>query len=253
MNQMGAYVKSKKLHYGLVIAAFAILSSFLATAPAFAQVDASLCGSLENAFGPYDYRADHHIQAMGDQMPHSEKRLLVEGPHFSARVENLIGAQSGGQSGPPGADIDYTLRAFPNHHRALMAVMRYGEKTNSQQPAGLRRTVECYFERAIRFKPDDTIARIIYSTYLVKNKRVPEAVVQLESATRIAADNAFSHYNIGLAYFDMKIYDRALAQAHRALALGFERMELRDQLEKAGQWKDSVVAAPAEPPAPVPQ
>lgn len=241
-----------QLHNGLVITTFAILSNVLTPLTALAQVDASFCGSLENAFGPYDYRPDHHVQAMGDQMPHSQKRLLVEGPHFSPRVENLIGAQSSGQVGPPGADLDYTLRAFPNNHRALIAVMRYGEKTNSQQPAGLRYVVECYFERAIRFRPDDTIARVLYSTYLTKNKRVPEAVIQLEQATKLTADNAFTHYNIGLTYFDMKMYDKALTQAHRAIALGFERTELRDQLEKAGQWKEAVPGGASEAPAVAP-
>ena len=208
----------------------------------FAQVTANFCGDLKNGYGPFDYRADHHIQAPGDQMPHPEKRVLVEGAHFTPRVENLIGAQSSGKVGPPGADLDYTLRAFPNNHRALISVMRYGEKTGSQQPPGLPRVVECYFERALRFKPNDTVARIIYSTYLTKNKREPEAIAQLEQTTRMAGDNAFTHYNIGLAYFDMKLYDKALVQAHRAMELGFERTHLRDLLQKAGQWKEPVSA-----------
>lgn len=216
--------------------------AFFAGSSVFAQVNASFCGPLTNNYGPYDYRADYHVQADGDQMPHSEKRRLVEGAHFTRRVENLIGAQSSGQVGPPGADLDYTLRAFPNNHRALMAVMRYGEKTGSQQPTGLRYVVECYFERALRFKPNDTVARIIYSTYLAKNKRVPEAIAELERTTMFAKDNAFTHYNIGLAYFDMKIYDKALAQAHRALALGFGRTQLRDLLQKVGQWQEPTTA-----------
>lgn len=206
--------------------------------PAYAQVNADYCGSLANNFGPYDYRADKHAQGLGDQLPYTEKRKLVEGAHFTSRVESLIGAQSSHQIGPPGGDLDYTLRAFPNHHRALLSVMRYGEKTGSQRPAGLRYDVECYFERAIRFKPDDAIARMLYSTYLTKNKRLPEAVAQLEQATTIAGENAFTHYNIGLTYFDMKIYDKALARAHRALELGFERIELRDLLKNAGQWQE---------------
>lgn len=233
-------------------ASLALIAFFVAL-PAYAQNESNFCGSLDNGFGPFDYRADHHIQIPGDQMPHSDKRSLVEGAHFTPRVESLIGAQSGGAVGPPGGDLDYTLRAFPNHHRALIAVMRYGEKTNSLQPAGLPRTVECYFERAIRFKSNDTIARILYATYLTKNKREPEAVAHLELATKIAADNGFTHYNIGLTYFDMKMYDKALAQAHTALTLGFERTELRDKLDKAGQWKEPIAITPAAPPVSAPQ
>jgi len=239
---MHIYLEPRKKQMMPVRTLFAICTIFVQI-NVFAQVSASFCGDLKNGFGPFDYRADHHIQAPGDQMPHSEKRRLVEGAHFSRRVENLIGAQSSGQVGPPGSDLDYTLRAFPNNHRALMAVMRYGEKTGSQQPPGLPRVVECYFERAIRFKSNDTVARIIYSTYLAKNKRGPEAVAQLEQATTFAGDNAFTHYNIGLAYFDLKIYDKALRQAHRAMEIGFERTQLRDMLEKAGQWREPSLAS----------
>ena len=99
--------------------------------PVVAQVNASFCGSLGNSFGPYDYRSDYYVPAPGDQESHQTKRGLVDGAHFTRRVEMLMGAQSGGQIGPPGADLDYTLRAFPNHHRALMSVMKYGEKQKS--------------------------------------------------------------------------------------------------------------------------
>ena len=60
---------------------------------------------LHNAFGPFDYRTAT-----------KDKLKLVESYHFTPKVESLIG----GQSGTLGADIDYTLRAFPNHPRALL-------------------------------------------------------------------------------------------------------------------------------------
>lgn len=225
------------------------LSLFLAGAPVFAQVDANFCGPIAgNHYGPYDYRPDHFVATPGDQENHSYKRMLVDGAHFTPRVENLIGAQSGGQIGPPGADLNYTLRAFPNHHRALIAVMRYGEKAKSDKPAGLSMVVECYFERAVRFKPNDMIVKMLYATYLIKNKRVLEAAAQLEQATVLAKDGAFTHYNIGLVYFDMKNYGKALAQAHQAIALGFERTELRDLLKGVNQWQDPKTEAKAEAP-----
>jgi tetratricopeptide (TPR) repeat protein len=121
-------------------------------------------------------------------------------------------------------------------------MMRLGEKENTPKPNGSRYSVECWFDRALRFRPDDTTVRMIYSTYLSKNKRIPEAVAQLEQASTIAKDNSFTHYNIGLIYFDMKIYDQALAQAHRASALGFSRTELRDMLESVKQWQEPLVA-----------
>ncbi len=222
---------------------------FLAAAPAFAQVDANVCGPLEgNHYGPYDYRPDHFVAKPGDQESHSYKRFLVDSAHFTSRVENLIGAQSGGQIGPPGGDLNYTLRAFPNHHRALMSVMRYGEKTKSDKPIGLSMVVECYFERAARFKPDDTIVKMLYATYMIKRNRLPEAAAQLERATVLAKDSPFTHYNIGLVYFDMKNYGRALAQAHEAMALGFPGTELRDLLKGVNQWQEPKIEAKDEAP-----
>lgn len=235
-------------HLRLYLQVGGFLGCLLGSTTTVAQVSAEYCGPLTNAFGPFDYRADHYQQRAGDQTSHEFKRHLVEGAHFTPRVENLISAQSSGQIGPPGADLDYTLRAFPNHHRALLSVMRYGERKGTAQPPGLPRVVECYFERAVRFQPNDTVVRTLYATYLNKNKREPEAQAQLKQAVFYAGDNPFTHYNIGLVYFDMKLYDQALAQAHKAMALGFERTQLKELLEKAGHWKD-----PEEPSASSPE
>jgi len=214
--------------------------------PSMAQVSVNACGPLRGShYGPYDYRSDHQKQSSADPMPHADKRALVEDAHFTPRVENLIGAQSGGMVGPPGADLSYTLRAFPNNHRALVSVIRYGEKFKTETPPGLQYPVECYFERAIRFAPDDVIVRIIYSTFLTKKSRPQEAVKQLQVSSGLAGDNPFTHFNIGLAYFDLKEYDLALRSAHRALALGFERTDLQDKLKSVGQWQDPQAAEPA--------
>lgn len=203
----------------------------------FAQVSEVMCGPIKTGFGPFDYRPERDPPTAGTG-DHVTKLRLVEGAHFTPGVEMLISAAK--SKGSPGGDIDYTLRAFPNHHRALLSVMRYGEKLKSDMPYGLKFTVECYFERAVRFANDDPIVRMIYSTYLDKNKRRPEAITQLEHATKLAADSGFTHFNIGLFYTEMKVYDKALSSAHRAMELGFERTELREQIKAAGQWQEPV-------------
>lgn len=205
-----------------------LLMAIFASLPGYAQSDNSACGSLSvkrggGGVGPFDYQTDK---------PSLE---IVEKYHFTPAVEALI---RGSTNALPGADLDYTLRAIPNHHRALMAMMRYGEKMKSPTPPGAHYSVECYFDRALRFRPNDTIARMLYATLLSKNARRPEAIQQLELATVAAAGNAFSHYNIGLIYFDLKDYDKALTQAHKAIALGFPQTALRDKLHSAGKWTD---------------
>jgi tetratricopeptide (TPR) repeat protein len=205
---------------------------------AFSQNDASVmaCGMLASAgqYGPYDYRTDK------DRLP------IVLNMHFTPEVEALIRGHTGER---PGADIDYTLRAIPNNHRALIAMMRLGEKEKSQQPQGARWVVECYFERALRFRPDDSIVRMIYSTYLNSQGRVADANAQLATATDYAKDSALTHYNIGLHYFDLKNYEKALVEAHLALSLGWPRTELRDKLREVGKWTDPSPDAPPATPA----
>jgi len=204
---------------------------------AFAQ-DGSQCGSLDNGNnGPFDYRVER-----------GRTLAVVEEFHFDARVEALIA----GKSGAIGQDLDYVLRAFPNHHRALATMVKLAERTKSLQVPRAAFSVECYFERALRFRSNDTTTRMLYASYLNRIKRGTDAESQLDRVVELAGDNAFTHYNAGLIFVELGLLDRALVQAHKALALGFTRVDLRQQLEKAGKWKEPPTidsAAPADAPA----
>ena len=204
--------------------------------PAAAQMAPSQCGPLVNAFGPYDYRIDR-----------GDKLFLVESAHFTPEVEALIR----GKSGYLGGDLDYTLRAFPNHHRALISMMRFGDRVKGHRVPNAQYDVECYFVRAVTFRPDDSTARMLFATFLNSKSRKAEALKQLDLVQTRAGDNAFTHYNLGLVYFEGGAYDKALAQAHRALELGFPRLELANQLKAANRWAEPAASAPAASVAPV--
>ena len=208
---------------------------FFTALSANAQVPYSICGSLENGYGPYDARTDH------------SKLPIVLSYHFTPAIENLI---EGTTSSLLGGELDYTLRAIPNYPRALIAMMRLAERKKTDKPRDSRYSVDCWFQRAITFRPDDAIVRMIYSTYLNSKKRVADANAQLEAATAYAKDNGFTHYNIGLHYFDLKNYDKALVQAHKAISLEFTRTELKTQLAKAGKWTEPVEVPVSSAPAP---
>lgn len=206
----------------------------LASMHAAAQQQADpACGNpFVNGYGPYDYRTQQ------------AKLKVVEDYHFTPRVESLIGSTQS----TIGGDLNYTLRAFPNHHRALVAMMRLGERVKTPIPPGAVYSVECFFKRALLFRPDDSVARMLYSKYLFSVGRKNDALRELDHTREAAKDNAFTHYNLGLLYMEFGAFDKALVQAHTALALGFQRPELKAQLQKAGQWSDPP-AAPAEPTA----
>lgn len=178
------------------------------------------CGSLQNAYGPFDYRTD------------KSKLGIVEQYHFGPAQESLT------QKTGLGGNIDYTLRAFPNHHRALMSMMKLGAREKVAKVSGADYTVECYMVRAETFRPDDAMVKVIYGLYLMQSGRPKDAVGKLESARQIDSQNANVHYNLGLAYFDLKKYDEALESAHRAYGAGFPLPGLRDKLKRAGKWRD---------------
>ena len=180
------------------------------------------CGELENGYGPYDYRTD------------KAKLTVVEVNHFTVKVENLQCCLNG----PLEADLDYTLRAFPNHHRALLAMERLATNMRTERPPRANYTVGCYYERAVRFRPDDGTVRMLFAAYLAKKGNATEAIKHMEYIEKTAGPSANLDYNMGLVYADLKQYDKALEHAHRAYQLGFNLPGLRNKLERAGKWRD---------------
>ena len=202
-----------------------ILSTLLTGTGVLAQNNPSSCGE---------------VQAGSDYRTSSRQALnLVESYHFTPEVEALI---RGKQSTFVGVDLSYTLGAFPNHHRALMSMMQLGQKLKTPQPPRTEYSVECYFLRALRFRADDTTVRMMYASFLATQTRVAEASQELAKVSTVAGDNAFIYYNMGQIYFDLKDYDKALENAHRAAMLGLTLTGLRDRLTRVGQWR-----APAQP------
>ncbi len=207
-----------------------VLGVLLASASAIAQNRSSTCGDLRVGS---DYRTSTR-QALE----------LVERYHFTPEVEALI---RGKQSTFVGVDLSYTLGAFPNHHRALMSMMLLGQKLKTPQPPRAEYSVECYFQRALRFRPDDTTVRMMYASFLTNQARVAEAMHELAQVGEVAGNNAFIYYNLGQIYFDLKDYDKALKNAHKAYGFGLTLTGLRDRLTRAGHWRaaDPAASSPA--------
>ncbi|MCV2368746.1 tetratricopeptide repeat protein [Roseateles oligotrophus] len=203
-------------------ATISTIFSILITLSPATQANTSMCGELENGYGPWDVRSD-----LG-------KLQVVYNYHFSPAVESLTKSMTSSF----GADIGYTLRAIPNQPKALLAMIRLGEREKRDKPIGSIYTVECWLDRAIRFRPDDNIVRMIYAGYLGKNKRKSEALQHLDIILAQTNDNPFTLYNLGMIYADLGEFKMALKQAHRASSLGFKNTGLRKRLEAAGEWNE---------------
>jgi len=210
-----------KLTSRRALAALAALAAMHA-APALAQGGYGECENpFINAYGPFDYRTAT-----------PEQKNIVEINHFTAPVESL----RAGKTGAIGADIDYTLRAFPNHPRALMAMVRLGQQEKTDQPRGARYTVRCYIERGMVFQPDDMNVVQVRGIWLSMQDRYPEAIRDFEKVIENQPTNANAHYNLGLAYFATKDYERARAEAKAAFDLKFPLEGLKHKLQAVGKW-----------------
>lgn len=196
------------------------------------------CGTFNQAgrLQPEDYRK-------------ASKRLkVVEDFHFGPNVEALVRPMQKGMA--IGSDLDYTLWGYPNHHRALVTLVRLGAREKTDRPRGAQFTIDCYFRRALRIAKDDAVTRMLYADYLGSVKRKEDGLRQLQAAVDLAGDSGLTHYNAGLVYLQLGAYPEAVRQARRARELGMPRPDLQAELVRLGKWTDedtpsSGSAAPA--------
>jgi tetratricopeptide (TPR) repeat protein len=126
---------------------------------------------------------------------------------------------------------------FPNHPRALLSMAELARKEKRMQPRGSEYDLDCWFERAVRFRPDDGNVRLVFGIALMRDAKYDKAVEQFGIAEQAMPNSADVHYNMGLAYYHLGNYDDALVRAKRAYELGHPLPGLRRMLEKAGRWQ----------------
>lgn len=183
------------------------------------------CGELQNAFGPFDYRK---------RAESANSFYLVEMAHFTPDVENGVK----GNTGSVGSDLDYTLRAIPNHHRGLATLASLALREHTVQIAGMRYPVECWFLRALRLAPDDGAVYASYGSYLFSLGKTEKAAQLFKQGISYEPENPTLNYNMGLIAFKQHDYGQAKAYAQKAYAAGFPLPGLKNKLVEAKQWDD---------------
>lgn len=203
-----------------------VLGQFTVTRQEPVSEPSAGCGNFiygPSSLGPLDYR----------RTPPDEI-YFVEVRHFPEHVERLIRGEKGSIAG----DLAYTLRVFPNHPRALRSAAELTRRNGGAMPKDMHYSIACWFDRAIAYRPDDAQVRVVFAHELIRAKKLTEARQQVEIAEKLAKGNPTVHYNVGLLYFDLKDYERSVANAKIAYESGFNLPGLKDKLTKAGQWKD---------------
>ena len=160
---------------------------------------------------------------------------MTEEHHFNEDVEAL---RKGITSEPMG-DIDFVLRTFPNHHRALYSAMQYRLKHKKRWPAGASwQKAECYYNRAVNFRPRDITVHTQYALLQYKFKKFEGALESYQTVNKLNPNDPLVLYNMGLTLVKLKRFDEAKFIADRVYGLGFPLPGLRNKLITAGHWKD---------------
>ncbi len=180
-----------------------------------------------SGYGPYDYT---------QRARYAQNLKLVEGAHFNHRVESLTaGAKPTAKNPLP--DLDYTLRAFPNHHRALNTAIRYAITDPKRFKSHKFSPVECYLIRAVHYSPKDATTHMLYGIYLHRTQHLEKALSYYEQASSLNPRDLQIQYNMGLLLVDLKRYEEAAEIAHTVYASDFPLIGLKKQLSAAGHWQ----------------
>lgn len=132
------------------------------------------------------------------------------------------------------ADLNFTLRIWPNHVPALLALTEYSVNGGSAfefAPA------ECYFYNARRHFENDITVAILEGQMHWKRGHKRRAETAFKSALEINSQSVDAHYQLGLLYFEIGDFAQSLMHAQIAYELGYPLPGLRRKLEEAGRWQ----------------
>lgn len=240
-----------------VISAFntlAVLALIGLAHPISARADVMECGVLKNYqdIGPWDYAdPSSNVPTGADPMGHVKR---VENVHFTPEMQ-LLDLKRFSIERLTG-EIHYTLRALPNHPVALMAISRLERMAGGKLPQrGItpftpKITADCFFDRAIRFRPRDKMVRMVHGMHLHQRGKLKEALAEYELAHSLGEDGPNLNYNLGLLYAELNDWDKAYDYGEKAQRGGFMLPGLRNRLEKAGR---PLPPPPVPAPAPAPE
>ncbi len=182
------------------------------------------CVGRAEGYGPFDYLQKRALAA---------ELQRVEAYHFTPNVEALVRGES---TTNIEGDLAYTIRAWPNHHRALNSLIKYyfrqvrkGESTHLPP--------ECWFQRAINFSPRDASTYTLYGIFLHQKGLYPAAKEQYENALNIKPDHPEIQYNYALLLVEMENYEEALVFAKKAYGAGYPLPGLKNKLTELGYWE----------------
>lgn len=129
--------------------------------------------------------------------------------------------------------FEFILRYYPNHPQALFALSELCQKWKSSV---CDNAADRWFQRAIERNPEAAPSHVVQAMHLHRKNKLDDAVKSYKRAIELAPNSVNAHYNLGLAYTDLKQYDQANLHAQKSYSLGVTLPALRTRLEKVGKW-----------------
>ena len=87
------------------------------------------------------------------------------------------------------------------------------------------------------FRPNDGAVWLLYGIYKHRKKEYEDALRNYKEAEKLIVGSPDLQYNLGLLYFDMKMYSMSLEYAKKAYSKGYPLPGLKKKLIRAGKWK----------------
>ena len=197
-----------------------------------------------------DYALGHGQDYYEPRITEDQKRTLanVQLYHLGPGLE----AMKTGRWYQALQEFEFILRYYPNHPQVLGLVSEICVKAGGNYC----KISEDWFEKALARNPDASGTHLLYGFHMHRKRNTKAAVKSYQRALELDPDSVNAHYNLGLAYADLKEYELANKHAQLSYQLGANLPGLRVRLEKLGKWNPAAVAAAtdtaksAEPAAP---
>jgi Flp pilus assembly protein TadD len=152
--------------------------------------------------------------------------------HFTPAVEQFVSGTTGKN---PMGDLVYTLRAWPNHHRALNTIIKVRLQSKDVYQGNKKYPpAECFLQRAIHFSPEDATTYMLYGMLLQRMDKLEEAHAQYLKARELSPQDIQIKYNYALLLIKLNRIVEAEELARDIYAANYPLPGLRRQLERAG-------------------
>lgn len=157
----------------------------------------------------------------------------VMGHHLAPGIEQMRLGQYVGAL----AHFEFILRYYANQPQTLVALSELCDKWRAPSCDA---AADHWFRKAIERNPGASQSHVVMAMHLHRKNKLDESVKYYKQAIDLAPDSVNAHYNLGLAYTDLKKFDLANQHAQVAYSKGVTLPALRTRLQKAGKWDPNV-------------